>query len=126
LEKKLQVLWTELETVLEPTDPRWLKFLDRIPGDPRVPERVEGVTASAQAGGIIASEWPDSARAARYKVIKQVVGVDAEPVVVATVEDSDAQITGVPPGATVRLQIVAVNGVGEAPASEVIELQAAA
>ena len=50
---------------------------------------------------------------------------EAEPVLVLTVDDSDAQITGVPSGATVKLQIVASNSVGDAPASEVIQLQAA-
>jgi len=125
LENKLEVLWKELETVLAPTDARWLKFIDRIPGDPRVPERVEGVVASVQPGGIIVVDWPDAARASRYKLLKQVVGVDPEPVLAATVEDTDAQIDSIPEGATVQLQVVASNGVGDAPASDVIELQAA-
>ena len=125
LDLKLRNLWKELESLLTPTDARWLKFIDRIPGDPHAPEQVTEVTATAQPGGIILVDWPDSTRAARYKVLKQVVGVDPAPVVVATVEDSDAQITGVPSGATVQLQIVATNGVGDAPASEVIQLQAA-
>jgi len=51
--------------------------------------------------------------------------VDVEPVLFTTVDDSDVQITGVPSGATVKLQIVATNSVGDAPASEVIQLQAA-
>ena len=123
--KKLRCLWNELESVLEPLDTRWLKFIDRIPGDPRVPEAVEDVEASAQPGGIITLDWEDTERAARYKVLKQVVGVDAEPVLITTVDDSDAQLTGLPVGATVRLQIVATNSVGDAPASEVIQLQAA-
>ncbi len=69
--------------------------------------------------GIIALNWEDASCAARYKVFKQVVGVDAE-----TVEASELELTGVPVGATVRLQIVASNAVGDAPASPVIELQA--
>jgi hypothetical protein len=125
LEKKLRCLWTELESVLSPTDPRWLRFIDRIPGDLRVPEKVENVTASAQTGGIIVLDWPDAARAARYKIFKQVLGVDAQPVLAATVEDSDGQINSVPEGVTVRLQIVPTNGVGDGPASDMIQLQAA-
>ena len=123
--KKLRCLWTELESILDPMDPRWLKFIDRIPGDPRSPEAVEEVSASAQPGGIITLDWEDTERAAHYKVFKQVVGVDAEPVLFATVDDSDAKVTGLPTGATVKLQIVATNEVGDAPASEVIQLQAA-
>jgi len=125
LEKKLRCLWMELASVLEPLDSRWLKFIDRIPGDPRVPEQVDEVSASVQPGGIIALDWPDSERAARYKVLKQVVGLDDAPVLALTVEDSDAQLTGLPTGAIVKLQIVATNSVGDAAPSEVIELEAA-
>ena len=42
-----------------------------------------------------------------------------------TVDDSQAEIADVPAGATVKLQIVPLNGVGAGGASEVIELQAA-
>ena len=96
-----------------------------IPGDPRPPEKVEDVTASAQPGGIIVADWPDTVRAAHYRVFKQVVGVDAELVLVKTVEESDVELTGVPSGATVKLQIVAANGLGTGTPSDVIELQAA-
>jgi hypothetical protein len=123
--KKLRCLWAELTSILEPEDTRWLKFIDRIPGDPRVPEPVQEISATAQPGGIITLDWEDADRAARYRVFKQVVGVDAEPVLALTVDDSDAQLTGLPAGATVRLQIVATNSVGPAPASEVVQLQAA-
>ncbi len=125
LDKKLRCLWTELGSILDPLDPRWLKFIDRVPGDLRVPDAVEEVSAEAQPGGIITVDWEDATRAARYKVLKQVIGVDVEPVLFTTVDGSDAQITGVPSGATVKLQIVATNAVGDAPASEVIQLQAA-
>jgi hypothetical protein len=125
LDKKISALRNELTSVLDPLDPRWLKFFDRIPGDPRVPEAVEDLTATAEPGGIINLDWPDAARAARYRVLKQVVGTDPEWVPADTVEESAAQLTGVPSGATVKLQVVPVNGVGEGPASEVIELQAA-
>lgn len=127
LDKQLRNLWKELEVVLEPTDVRWLKFIDRIPGDPRKPEAVTQVTVSAQPGGIIQLDWDSATRATRYKVLKQIVGVDDAPVLFTTVEDSDATVTlpGVAPGTVVKLQIVATNGVGDAPASDVVQLQAA-
>lgn len=125
LDKKLGALRRELETVLDANDPRWLKFYDRIPGDPRPPEKVVDVTATAQPGGIITADWPDAVRAEHYRVFKQVVGVDAALVLVKTVEDSDVELTGVPSGATVKLQIVPVNGLGAGTPSDVIELQAA-
>ena len=52
LDKKLIALRNELETALDPMDPRWLKFFDRIPGDPRVPEAVEDLSAIPQPGGV--------------------------------------------------------------------------
>lgn len=107
------------------SSPRWLKFFDRIPGDPRVPEKVQQVTATAQPGGVMSLDWPDAPRAARYRVLKQIVGTDAELVVVDTVTDSDAELTDVPSGATVKLHIVPLNGVGAGAPSEVIMLQAA-
>ena len=122
LDKKLSELRSELETVLEPTDPRWLKFFDRIPGDARVPEKVEEVSASV-AGNILVADWPDAARADRYKVFKQVVGVDAAPVYVATVEDSDTQFP-VTPGTVVKLTVVPGNAMGDGPASDVLEVAA--
>jgi len=124
LDAKIADLREELGLVLAPTDPRWLKFFDRIPGDLRAPEKVEGVTATVQPG-VIVLDWNDAARAARYRVLKQVVGVDPELVLAETVNESDAQLIGVPAGATVKLQIVPVNGVGTGVPSDVIELQAA-
>lgn len=124
LDKKLSALRNELETVLDPMDPRWLKFFDRIPGDPRVPEKVEDVTATAQPN-LILVDWPDAERAARYRLLKQVVGTDADFVLADTVDESEAQLTGVPAGATVKLQVVPINGAGSGAASDVIELLAA-
>lgn len=125
LDKKISALRNELESVLDPLDTRWLKFFDRIPGDQRVPEPVEEFVATTQPGSIINLDWEDATRAARYRVLKQVVGTDAEFVVAETVDESEAQLTDVPAGATVKLQIVPVNGVGSGVPSDVIELQAA-
>ena len=126
LDKKIADLRSELDIVLSQTDPRWLKFFDRIPGDDRVPEGVEDVTATAQPGGVITVDWPETPRAARYQVLKQVVGTDTDFVLATTVDDSEAELTGVPAGATVKLKIVPLNGVGTGTASDVITLQAAA
>ncbi len=123
LEEKLAVLRAELDLALDPLDPRWLEFIDRIPGDPRVPEPVAQVSATVQPG-VIALDWPDAARATRYRVLK-LVGAAANWEVADTVEESQAQLTGIPAGTTVKLQIVPLNGVGEGAASAVVQLQAA-
>lgn len=51
--------------------------------------------------------------------------MDAALVAAGTVEDSDAQLTGLPCGALVKLQIVAINSVGPGTPSDIIELRAA-
>ena len=126
LDGKLAALQSELEVLLPPNDPRWLRFFGRIPGDPRVPEAVKDVTATAQPG-VIALDWPDTVRAARYQVLKQVVGTDADFVLADTVEDSEAELslTGVPAGAAVKLQVVPLNEIGPGAPSAVLELRAA-
>ena len=64
-------------------------------------------------------------RAARDRLRKEIVGPNPELVVAETVTDSDAELTDVPPGATVKLHIVSLKGVGAGAPSEVIGLQAA-
>lgn len=124
LDKQLVRLRKELELTLDDTDPRWLNFFDRIPGDTRVPEQVEEPTATVEPGKILV-DWPDAERALRYRVERLVVGTDQDFVVAATVDDSDAELEGVPAGATVKLRVVAVNSTGPGAASPVIELLAA-
>jgi len=46
-----------------------------------------------------------------------VVGVDAKPIAVATVTDSDATLTGLPSGKTVNVTVTAVNDAGESQSS---------
>ena len=53
---------------------------------------------------------------------KQVVGVDADFVAAATVTDSDATISGLPPGSTVRIRVTAVNDAGESQPSATVEI----
>jgi hypothetical protein len=125
LNKKISNLRRELEIVLEPTDPRWLQFFDRIPGDPRVPEQVVELVATAQPGGVIALDWEDTARAARYQVFKQVVGTDADFVLAETVIASEAEVDDIPPGATVKLKVVPLNDAGPGSASDIVQLNAA-
>jgi hypothetical protein len=64
-------------------------------------------------------------RTASYKVCRQIVGVDEAPVLAASVDESDAQLTELPAGATVKITVIATNAAGDAPMSEEIELLAA-
>src|SRR4029453_9650359 len=46
LDEKISDVRNELGLAIGSTDARWLKFFDRIPGDPRVPEKVATVIAT--------------------------------------------------------------------------------
>ena len=82
-------------------------------------------TASVNAGspGHLVANWPDSARADRYRVYKQVIGVDDEFVLAATVEDSDADLNTFASGAQVRVRVASVNEAGESLPSQIVEQQ---
>lgn len=71
----------------------------------------------------VLADWADAPRAVRYRVFKQVVGVDADFVFDQTVTDSDATIIGLPAGKTVRVRVIAVNAQDEeGPPSAVQEI----
>ncbi|NCO39978.1 MAG: hypothetical protein GW892_14845, partial [Armatimonadetes bacterium] len=62
--------------------------------------------------GTLLADWADAPRAQRYRVWKQVVGVDEDFVAALTVNDSDATLTGLPSGTTVRIRVTAVDDAG--------------
>ena len=67
--------------------------------------------------------FPDWARAVgteRYHVYKQVGGVDAEPVLVATVRETSTDVGGLPSGAHVTFYVTALNVAGESLASQTV------
>ena len=72
------------------------------------------------APGTLLADWADARRATRYRVWIQVLTVDADFRAVATVTDSDATLTGLPSGKTVKVRITAANDAGESlPGTEV-------
>ena len=73
--------------------------------------------------GMAYADWDDARRAERYRVLKQVVGVDAQPVEVANaVTESEFTLTGLPSGATVQVTIVPVNDAGDGSGTAVASL----
>jgi hypothetical protein len=121
LRKRVRGLIGELETLLTNEDARWHEFGLSRPVDPDTPERVEGLVLTPNLAGKVLASWNGAPRASRYRVFKQVVGVDLEPVNVETVHDRQYLIEGLPGGQTVKVHVVAGNDAGEAPASEVVE-----
>jgi len=125
LRRRLRGTIEELTQLLDPLDSRWYAFGLLPPGAEDTPDQVTGVilTAGPAGSGIVHGDWPDAARATSYRVYIQVVGVDPDFRLYDTVSDSDVTISSLPPGATVRVRVVAVNAEGnEAPPSDVVEI----
>lgn len=122
LVKKMRKLEFELKAVMELDDPRWLDFLDEIPGETSVPEAVENVEAEGDGPGRLFIDWAPSIRAERYHLEILVVGTDAEFRRLVTVQDTSAQLSDLPVGATVKLRVRAVNAAGESAPSDVVTI----
>jgi hypothetical protein len=73
--------------------------------------------------GHLLAEWEASARADRYRVYKQVVGVNEDYVLAATVTETSINLNTFTPASTVRVKISAVNAAGESQLSDVVEMQ---
>ncbi len=68
------------------------------------------------------AHWSSAARATRYRVYKQVDGVDAIPVNITTVNASDATLTGQPSGKTLKVYIIAANDAGQAAPGDTVSI----
>jgi hypothetical protein len=123
LRNRLRGLVSELTQLIGDTDERWLDFGFRVSGDNRMPEVPFDLIVNGGAPGHLVAGWSDAPRTERYRVYKQVVGVDDEFVLATTVTDSDADLNTFTPGAQVRVKVSALNARGESQASEVVEHQ---
>ena len=121
LTKRLRGLVDELTQLLEDDDPIWYAFGFNPPAAPQTPDQVEGLVVTP-GSGVALADWDDTPRAARYHVEIQIVGVDANFRRVQTVTESDATISSLPAGQTVRVRIIAVNDAGDGPPSAVVEV----
>lgn len=122
LTKRLRGLIDELMQLLAADDPRWYAFGCNPPAAPETPDQAEGLVVTPGSGGNAFADWDNTPRALRYHVEIQIVGSDASFHRVATVIDSDATITSLPSGSTVRVRIIAVNDAGSGPPSHVLEV----
>lgn len=122
LRQELIFLRRELSMLLTDDDPRWLSFGFNVPSDLTVPEVPEGVAVIPGGAGRALVSWAHAMRADRYHVYKQTVGVDAEPVRVATVRELSTDVGGLVSGSTVKFTVTALNAAGESLDSEVVEL----
>lgn len=113
LRKRASGLIAELETLLADDDPRWHSFGLSRPADEETPEVPTFTTAVPGPATTLLVDWDDALRADYYHVQILIVGTDTSFHTVATVYDSDATVTGLTSGATVKVRVTSVNAAGE-------------
>jgi hypothetical protein len=122
LRRRMRGCIEELSQLMEDNDPRWYAFGLNPPAAPETPEPVDAVELVATGAGHASASWETAPRADRFRVFKQIVGVDAEPVLVDTVRDTQFGFSGLTAGQKLRVQVQAGNDVGYAPPSETVEI----
>ena len=121
LRKRLSGLLRELKQLLAPDDPRWEIFGFNIPADHTLPDVPEGLTVEGLVPGHLLANWLASPHAQRYHVIKQVVGVDPEPVFARTTTELSADLNTFSSGAHVLISATALNDAGASLPCEPVE-----
>lgn len=114
LRSRLVGVRRELEELLDDDDERWVTFGFTRPIDRRIPRPVTGLTLRPGGSvGEIIVEWEPSVGAANYRVVRQVLTVDQEPVEVGLFTDRFVGISGLPSGKSVLVTVTARNEAGE-------------
>lgn len=122
LYKRVMGTIAELRQVLAVDSPHWETLGLNIPANPTPPEAVAAVTLTAAGTGRILAEWARPKRAERYRVLRQIVGTDPDFVEADVVEALEVTLKQLPPGAVVKVKIVATNEGGDAAASPVAQI----
>jgi hypothetical protein len=111
---------SELEDLLEDTDPRWEIFGLNIPANPSAPLGVASLTVTAAGAGRELAAWTYAVRAESYRLFLKRTGVDAEPVNIADPADLEYTIKDLTPGTTIEVYVVPRNDGGDGPASPTV------
>ena len=110
----------EVESAMQPNDPRWMDFIETTPGVLHAPEAVSAIVAEPGVPGHIRLSFLPSLRAAAYGVYVS-HGVDQPFVHVLTVHDTVADLS-LTPGANVRIRVKASNAAGQSAPSPIAEV----
>jgi len=113
LKLRMRALIEELVPLMPADDPRWHGFGLNKPSETDAPDAPAALTLTPGAATKLLADWADARRAVRYHVYVQIIGVDAEPRRVDTVNDSDATLPGLPSGSTVAVSVTALNADGD-------------
>jgi hypothetical protein len=103
LRDRMMGLIAELGQLLDDTDPLWLAFGLNEPGAINLPDSVDGLVLTAGPAGTVLAHWSDPSRATRFRVYKQIDGVDPIPLNITTVTEADTTLTGQKKGSGLRL-----------------------
>jgi len=115
-------LISELGQLLDDTDPLWLAFGLNEPGATNLPDQADGLALTAGPAGTVLAHWSSASRATRYRVFQQIDGVDPMPVNNLTTSESDATLTALPSGKTLKIYIIAANDAGQAAPSDTVQI----
>ena len=119
---ELSLLLAKLQRTFDPFDAMWEKVGFNRPGFVSVPAIPLNLLAVLVGPAAVALKWNRAERATRYRIWKEVVGVDAEMVEVTMREDFDFVLEGLPSGKTIQLAVSAVNSGGESQLSETVSV----
>jgi hypothetical protein len=122
LRRKIRGSIGELAVLMEDDDARWYAFGLNPPSAPATPEVPEGLELANAGNGTVTGSLDGAVRADRYRVFKQIVGVDAEPVPAETVYDPQFMFSGLTAGQRLRVYVTAANEAGESKPSEIVEI----
>ena len=110
----------EVESAIKPNDPRWMDFIESVPGELRAPEAVSALVAEPGLPGHIRLSFLPSLRAEAYGVY--VSQGEGQPFVhTVTVHDTVADLI-LTPGANVRIRVKASNATGQSAFSPIAEV----
>lgn len=111
---------SELRGLLADDDPRWENFGLSIPAHPNAPEPVASLTVTSVGEGREELSWSAAVRAGYYRLFIKIEGVDTDFRFLKRDTDLDHVISGLTPGATISLYVIAANAGGEAAPSPTV------
>jgi hypothetical protein len=113
LRKRMRGLIAELKQLLPGDDARWAAFGLNRPAARPVPAPPRQLRVAGAGRSHLLASWQAPAHAQRFRIFKQIVGVDADFVLAATVTDTSVNLNTFASGTVVRVRLTAVNDAGE-------------
>ena len=114
-------LITELKQLMPGDDARWRTFGFNPPNAVGLPDVPEGVELTPGLPGHLTVNLESAALADRYRIYRQIVGVDEDYVLVKTVLETETDLNSMTTGQVVRVRVSAVNDAGESLLSDPVE-----